>query len=100
MSSNAQLRTLDNFPELETIGGYFSVGSNIELTDLGDFPALTSIGRGEAYVPSLRADRNKVSILVEYNLNLSNCSVLRKFLSTGIYAVTGDIYINETFALN
>ena len=65
MSSNAQLRTLD------------------------DFPALTSIGVG--YV--LTTDN--VSIVVENNPKLSDCSVLRKFLLGGDHAVSGKISIKN-----
>ena len=92
---NSKLTDLGYFPVLQSIGENFEVRDNFQLSTLGNFPALTSIGRGEAYVPSLSADRNKVSILVENNLNLSDCSVLRKFLSGGSHAVSGQIYINN-----
>ena len=95
VSSNNILTSLGKFPVLQTIGEYFQVSSNNTLPTLGDFPILTSIGTGEAFVPSLRVDRNNVSIVVENNSSLSDCYVLTEFLSDGITAVNGGIYIND-----
>ena len=95
VSLNNQLTTLGNFPNLQSIGGYFSVCDNDTLTTLGNFPALTSIGVGSTTVPSLGEDRNNVSMVVENNSNLSDCSVLTDLLPGGAHAVSGDIYISN-----
>ena len=42
---NAQLTTLGNFTALQSIGGGFGVNNNAQLTTLGNFPALQSIGK-------------------------------------------------------
>ena len=92
---NNELTNLGDFPVLQSIGGYFYVGSNDTLTTLGNFSTLTSIGVGNnVFVPSL-GYRNSVSIVVEDNSILSTCCVLTDFLSDGVDAVSGDIYINN-----
>ena len=94
VSNNDRLTTLGNFSKLETIEGYFSVTNNDTLTTLGSFPALLSIGTGTVSVPSEGQSTEGVSILVENNPELSNCSVLAGFLSGEDFAVSGEIFIN------
>ena len=94
VSNNARLTTLGNFSKLETIEGYFSVTNNDTLTTLGSFPALLRIGTGTVSVPSEGQSTEGVSILVENNPELSNCSVLAGFLSGEDFAVSGEIFIN------
>ena len=94
VSNHDALTTLGNFPVLDSIRGYFSVTNNDTLTSLGSFPALTSIGTGTVSVPSEGQSTEGVSILVENNPKLSNCSVLTNFLSGEFYAVNGKIFIN------
>ena len=95
IQQNGQLANLNALTHLQTIGGFFAVTSHSQLTDLGDFPALTSIGVGDAYVPSLNGNRNNVSIVVEDNSSLSDCYTLTDFLPGGSHAVSGGIYINN-----
>ena len=99
---NDRLTTLGNFPVLRSISEHFSVFENDRLTTLGNFPVLTSIGLGfyNVYVPSLfrrlrKLSLNRVSLVVEYNSSLSDCYILREFLSGGVHAVRGEIYINN-----
>ena len=94
VNNNDRLTTLGNFSKLETIEGYFSVTNNDTLTTLGSFPALLRIGIGTVSVPIAGQSREGVSILVENNLKLSNCSVLAGFLSGEDFAVSGEIFIN------
>ena len=92
--SNDTLTTFGNFSALQSIGGYFSVRSNDTLTTLGNFPALTSIGTGNnVSIPSLSEVRDNVSIVLEDNPRLSDCSVLTNFISGGTYAVSGEIHV-------
>ena len=93
VSNNPQLTTLGNFPVLQSIGDFFNVRSNTTLTTLGIFPELTSIGSGQAFVPSQNREIPGTSIVIENNDSLSNCSGLIDFLTGGLHAVTGDIYI-------
>ena len=94
VSSNDQLTDLGNFSALQSIGGYFSVISNDTLTTLGNFLALTSIGTGNnVSIPSLSEVRDNVSIVLEDNPRLSDCSVLTNFISGGTYAVSGEIHV-------
>ena len=94
VSNHDALTTLGSFPVLDSIRGYFSVTNNDSLTTLGSFPALMSIGIGTVSVPSAGQSTEGVSILVENNPELFNCSVLTNFLSGEFYAVSGDIFIN------
>ena len=93
---NGQLANLNGLTHLQSIGGFFSVSNNDTLTSLGNFPTLlTSIGVGEAFVPSLNDTTNNVSVVVEDNSSLSDCYVLIDFLLGGTHAVSGQIYINN-----
>ena len=94
VNNNDRLTTLGNFSKLETIEGYFSVTNNDTLTTLGSFPALLRIGIGTVSVPIAGQSREGVSILVENNPELSNCSVLAGFLSGEDFAVRGKVFIN------
>ena len=94
VNNNDRLTTLGNFTKLETIEGYFSVTNNDTLTTLGGFPALLRIGTGTVSVPSEGQSTEGVSILVENNPELSNCSVLAGFLPGEDFAVIGEIFIN------
>ena len=69
------------------------VNNNDALTTLGNFTALTSIGVGSTTVPSLSEFRDNVSIVLEDNPRLSNCSVLTNFIASGTYAVSGEIHV-------
>ena len=96
VSHNDRLTTLGDFPDLQSIGEHLNIRDNDKLTTLGNFSTLTSIGIGDTvYIPSLRVDRNNVSIVVEDNINLVLCSWLEEFFPDGNHAVTGDIYINN-----
>ena len=95
IQQNGKLVNLNALTRLESIGGYFSVSSNDILTSLGKFPTLTSIGVGEAFVPSLDDDTENISIVVEENPRLSDCHELTEFISDGATVVSGDIYIND-----
>ena len=93
VNDNDRLTAL-NFSKLQTTGGYFSVTNNDALTTLGGFPALASIGTGTVSVPSEGQSTDSVSILVENNPELSNCSEIAIFLSDEFYAVRGKVFIN------
>ena len=93
VNDNDRLTALD-FSKLQTTGGYFSVTNNDALTTLGGFPALASIGVGTVSVPSEGQSTDSVSILVENNPELSNCSEIAIFLSDEVYAVRGKVFIN------
>ena len=93
--NNDVLTTLGNFSNLQSIGGYIRVSSNGQLTTLGDFTNLTSIGMGTPWVPSEGDTISGTSIVVENNSSLSTCCVLTDFLSDGVNAVSGNIYINN-----
>ena len=93
--SSYSLTDLGNFPVLQTIGGGFVVNNNRKLTDVGDFPNLTSIGVATLHVFSEGWEIDSVSIVVENNPGLSDCSVLTDFLSGGTHAVSGEIFIND-----
>ena len=95
ISRNDQLTTIGDFSVLQTIGEDFYVTDNDSLTTLGNFPNLTSIGTSSTYIPSLDERRDTVSIVVENNPRLSDCSVLTEFLTVGRHAVSGEIYINN-----
>ena len=95
MARNKRLTTLGNFSNLQSIGGYFSVWDNDTLTSLGNFPALMSIGIGRAHVPSSHSPVSGVSIVVENNSSLSDCSVLTELILVGSTAAIGDIYISS-----
>ena len=94
VNNNDRLTTLGIFTKLQTIEGYFSVTNNDTLTTLGGFPALLRIGTGTVSVPSKGQSTEGVSILVENNPELSNCSVLAGFLPDEDFAVIGEIFIN------
>ena len=94
IQQNGQLVNLTALDSLQSIGGYFSVRSNDTLTALGNFPALTSIGTGNnVSIPSLGEVRDNVSIVLEDNPRLSDCSVLTNFILGGTYAVSGEIHV-------
>ena len=93
--SSYSLTDLGDFPVLQTIGGGFVVNNNRKLTDVGDFPNLTSIGVATLYVFSEGWTIDSVSVVVENNPGLSDCSVLTDFLPDGMHAVSGKIFINN-----
>ena len=96
VQQNNVLTTFGDFPSLQSIGGGLIVQNNDTLTTLGNFPALTSIGiNNDVQIPSLGEVRNNVSMVVENNSSLSNCSVLADLLPGEVHAVSGDIYINN-----
>ena len=89
IQQNRQLVNLNDLNDLQFIGGYFGVLSNDSLTTLGNFLSLTSVGTGNTNRGS------NVSIQVEDNSILSDCSTLTDFLPGGAHAVSGEIYIND-----
>ena len=98
--SNAKLKSVGSYPNLTNIGGYLSIRSNDSLRSLYDFPSLTSIGMDDGvWVPSSNSGNgsplDNVSIVVEDNSSLSDCYTLTEFLSDGMHAVSGGIYINN-----
>ena len=98
LEHNTSLETLGNFDQLQSIGKYFSVLDNDALLSIDVFPNLTSIGTGESWVPSQNQVITNTSIVVEDNDNLAVCSTLEKFLDGGMYAVEGEVHINDNAA--
>ena len=98
LEHNTSLETLGNFNQLQSIGKYFSVLDNDALLSIDVFPNLTSIGTGESWVPSQNQVIINTSIVVEDNANLAVCSMLEKFLDGGMYAVEGEVHINDNAA--
>ena len=98
LEHNTSLKTLGNFNQLQSIGKYFSVLDNDALLSIDVFPNLTSIGTGESWVPSQNQVIENTSIVVEDNANLALCSMLEKFLDGGMYAVEGEVHINNNTA--
>ena len=102
--ANAKLENAGTFPRLKDIGTYFSIRSNDNLRYLYDFSALTNVGMGSAWVPSLSSGTNNfvdsVSIVVEDNSLLAHCCVLTKFrmnddIVQDSISISGSTYINN-----